>query len=164
MILFYFYLIPGISSVWWVDEDRQDFSFGQQGCGSFRGYVWVKVAGTLLKHVVCADVGGEWEKLHVPDNNNRCMQVKTWYFWCTSSLNGLFFQGSPKERFSSCFTTDALPDNQGLNPQPQDNKTVVLPHHRWVWDRGSPSSRKLKTLREKWLKVRKIQTSIKLRI
>lgn len=80
------YLIPGISSVWRVDEDSQDFSFGQQGCGSFGGYVWVEVAGALLKHVVRAGVGGEWEELHVPDRIK--LQVNTWY-WCTSSLNRL---------------------------------------------------------------------------
>lgn len=63
------HLVPGVSPVRRVDEHCQDFGSGKQGSSSLRSYLCVKVVGTLFKHEVCADIGREWEEVHVPDEN-----------------------------------------------------------------------------------------------
>lgn len=63
------HLVPGVSPVRRVDEHCQDFGSGKQGSSSLRSHLCVKVVGTLFKHEVCADIGREWEEVHVPEEN-----------------------------------------------------------------------------------------------
>lgn len=63
------HLVPGVSPVRRVDEHYQDFGSGKQSSSSLRSYLSVKIVGTLFKHEVCADIGREWEEVHVPEEN-----------------------------------------------------------------------------------------------
>lgn len=60
------YLVPRIRSVSRVDQNSNDFGSRQQGCTTFRYHLCVKVIGTLLKHEVCAGIGGDGKEFHVP--------------------------------------------------------------------------------------------------
>lgn len=59
-------LVPGVSSVRWVDEDGDDLGFGQESRCPPCGHLWIKVVGTLLKVVVRTGVGRQREVLHIP--------------------------------------------------------------------------------------------------
>lgn len=45
-------LVPRVSSVCWVDEDRDDLGFGQERRRPLSSHLGVKVVGTLFKVVV----------------------------------------------------------------------------------------------------------------
>lgn len=65
------HLVPGISSVRRVDEHGQDLGSGEQSGGSLRSHLGVEVVCALLKHEVCADVGREWEEVHIPEEKEN---------------------------------------------------------------------------------------------
>lgn len=66
------YLIPRIGSVSRVDQNSDDFGSRQQGCTTFWYHLCVKVIGTLLKHEVCAGIGGNGKEFHVPAKQKGC--------------------------------------------------------------------------------------------
>ena len=60
------YLVPGIRPVRWVNEDGNDLGLGDEGSGSFRGFLRMEIVGTFLKEEVGGDVGRSGEEIHVP--------------------------------------------------------------------------------------------------
>ena len=60
-------LVPGVGPVRGADEHGQDLGSGQQGGSPLGNQLCVEVVGTLLEHEVRADVGGEGEEVHVPE-------------------------------------------------------------------------------------------------
>lgn len=64
--LYFSYLIPGICSVWGVNEDGNDLCFRDQRSCSFRSFLWVEVIGTLFKQKVSGDIRWDWEEIHIP--------------------------------------------------------------------------------------------------
>lgn len=81
------YLVPGVSSVCWIDEDGDDLGFRQKGCSPLSCHLRVKVVGTLLKVVVWTGVGRQGEVLHVPNAQQRQRQChKQPHFICYGSF------------------------------------------------------------------------------
>ena len=78
------YLVPGVGAIGRVDEQGQDLGPGHQSGRALGGGLAVEVVGTLLKHEVCADVGGEGEEVHIPEEETRevrgcvCVCVCVW--------------------------------------------------------------------------------------
>lgn len=65
------YLIPGVGSVSWVDQDGDDFGPWEESGASLGDCLHIKVVGALLKHEVRAGIGGDGEELHVPVRETR---------------------------------------------------------------------------------------------
>lgn len=134
------YLIPWIGSVSRVDKNSNDFGSRQQGCTTFWYHLCVKVIGTLLKHEVCAGIGGNWKEFHVPAKQMGCW----WAAWPNEKRHRPWCPHS-----SSTDTAAAqlhLPSNAGNGQRSADMAEVWLKKEWWHMTKKV----------EKWYKGKKV--------
>lgn len=61
------YLVPGVGSFGWVDQDADNFGFGNEAEHTLWDVLMLKVGGALLKQVCSRRIGRQGEELHVPE-------------------------------------------------------------------------------------------------
>ena len=65
------YLVPGVGPLGRVDQDADNFGFGNEAEHALRDVLVLKIGGTLLKQIRSGRIGGQGEKLHVPETESK---------------------------------------------------------------------------------------------